>query len=93
MKKLCIILVFSTFTLFSCSNSDDNKTESVTTYTANTQTTCPNGTIVEHIITQTTYNNINQQMTVGSTCQWISFKDIKGLSIKGYLRGISYTKS
>jgi hypothetical protein len=87
MKK--IILCFS-FLALSCSN-DGEKIDVVYVYKVAVTSNCPrvstslNGT---YRVSEATYNRIEKDYSLGSTCYWTSFQDLSNTARKGYVTSV-----
>lgn len=87
MKKISGILLGMVL-LFSCSSNDKEEAPAPTvTYGVRTEKDCPNGTPVSSQISKETYDYI-KSITLTGACNWITVKDIDGVTISGYL--VSY---
>ncbi len=77
---------------YNCSNNDSNNS-TIYYYSISIQTTCPGGSQKNYCVTESTRDNVLNQTTVGSACQWVTFKTINGTTKRGYFRSATQTTS
>lgn len=90
MRKFIICLSF--LSLAACSNDGGNDTETAYTYNASIRVQCGEGTAKTYEVTETTYNNLNEYLTSGTTCNLVKFNDITNVERVGYLSGVGKVK-
>ena len=95
MKKSILLLTLSITILFSCSKSDDTKTETVQNYTITVVSNCTSsgsgGTENTYCISKSTYETIIAVPL--RPCPYHSFKTLDGQNKGGYLTSIGPSAS
>lgn len=89
MRKFIVFLSF--LSLASCSNDNGSNTVIAYTYNASIRVECGTGTAKTYEVTEATYNNLNEYIKAGTTCNLVQFKDITEVDRAGYLSGIGKT--
>lgn len=67
MKKS--ILVLSSLFLLACNTDNGENNTSNYVYNASIKPTCSGGTSTTYEVTKTTYDNLNEYLIAGGTCQ------------------------
>jgi hypothetical protein len=91
MKKIICILFL---VLLSCSKDDPEEKPYI--YTIYVVSTCPKtNTSVSgtHRVSKTTYERVEQDYDLGTSCFYATFNDLSGTSKKGYVTGLSACNS
>ena len=85
------IIVLSILFLASCSSNDEKTTNVDYVYKISLTSDCPkSSTSVSgtYNVSQTTYERVEQDYSLGSSCYYTSFKDLSNADRKGYVTSV-----